>query len=108
MGTVAGLVTTFLQTCASIKSSRGVYLPFAVKGWAMGAMFFGSGMSATLGRGVRRPRMLSPEMQITPGFGPRRQEICHDMRQPVASLLPLAPAALAETPLPTSPCARIE
>lgn len=52
--------------------------------------------------------MLSHEMQVTPGFAPRLQEICHDMRQPVASVFALAAAALAEPGLPKAACARME
>jgi signal transduction histidine kinase len=52
--------------------------------------------------------MLSAEMQVTPGFAPRLQEICHDMRQPVASVFALAAAALAEPGLPTAACTRME
>ena len=53
-------------------------------------------------------RMLRPEMQVTTGIAPRLQEICHDMRQPVASVFALAAAALAEPGLPKAACARIE
>jgi hypothetical protein len=48
--------------------------------------------------------MLNAEMQVTP----RMQEICHDMRQPVASVFALAAAALAEPGLPQPACARME
>jgi signal transduction histidine kinase len=51
---------------------------------------------------------LSADMQVAAGFAPRLQEICHDMRQPVASVFALAAAALAEPGLPQAACARME
>ena len=46
--------------------------------------------------------------QVAPGFAPRLQEICHDMRQPVASVFALAAAVMAEPGLPQAACARLE
>jgi len=51
--------------------------------------------------------MLSAE-QVAPGFAPRLQDICHDMRQPVASVFALAAAVMAEPGLPQAACARLE
>jgi signal transduction histidine kinase len=77
-------------------------LPFAYK------VGFGSRLSfvyliAILGRS-QVLQMLKAEIQVTP----RMQEICHDMRQPVASVFALAAAALAEPGLPEAACARME
>ena len=47
-------------------------------------------------------------MQVAAGFAPPLQDICHDMRQPVASVFALAAAALAEPGLPQAACARME
>ncbi len=45
---------------------------------------------------------------VTSGFVPSLQEICHDMRQPVASVFALAAAVLAEPGLSQAACTRMD
>lgn len=52
--------------------------------------------------------MSAAEIEVTAEFAPWWQELCHDMRQPVASVFALAAAALAEPGLPQAASARIE
>lgn len=52
--------------------------------------------------------MLAAEIEVTAEYAPWWQELCHDMRQPVASVFALAAAALAEPGLPAAASARME